>query len=174
MLFTWSRVAVAPAMFIAYAHAWWAGWVTAGVFIAGSITDYFDGYFARKFKVESNEGRLMDPIADKILVLAALVVLLHLDRVDPVMVALLLSRDILVGGIRAAAAADQVIIAARSSGKWKTATQMVAIPCLFVNQPILGLPLATIGYYGLWLSVGLSLISGFKYIAGYYKNKRQQ
>jgi CDP-diacylglycerol--glycerol-3-phosphate 3-phosphatidyltransferase len=91
MLFTWSRIVLAPTMFIAaYWENSWAGWVTAIIFIIGSITDYYDGYFARKFKLESNEGRFMDPIADKILVLAALVVLQYLDRVDPVMVTILI------------------------------------------------------------------------------------
>lgn len=162
-------------MFIAaYWENRWAGWITAIIFVIGSITDYYDGYFARKYKIESDEGRLMDPIADKILVLAALVVLQHLNRVDPVMVTILLSRDILIGGIRSVAAARQIIIAAQPSGKWKTALQMIAIPCLFIHDPILGLPLAQIGYYGLWLSVVLSLISGFKYTAGYYRQTKLQ
>jgi CDP-diacylglycerol--glycerol-3-phosphate 3-phosphatidyltransferase len=175
MMITWSRMAAAPFMFLAlYWENRWAGWITAIIFILGSITDYYDGYFARKFKVESNEGRLMDPIADKILVLAALVVLLAMKRVDAVMVTILLSRDILIGGIRSVAAAEQIIIAAQPAGKWKTAIQMSAIPCLFVNEPLLGLPLAIIGYYGLWLSVILSLISASKYIAGYYQQTKKK
>ena len=145
--------------------------VAAIFFGLASLTDFFDGYFARRFKVESNMGRFMDPIADKILVLCAIVMLLAMNRVDPVMVFLFLARDIFIGGIRSVAAANNLIIAAKPFGKWKTAFQMAAIPCLLVYEPIFGIPLADIGYFGLWISVGLSLISGAEYTIGYYKSR---
>lgn len=165
---TYSRIAIAPFIFaLCYMAGSWAQWAAAGLFILASITDYYDGHWARKFGVESNEGRFMDPIADKILVLTALVILLDFDRVDPVMVTLFLSRDIMIGGLRSVAAADNVVIAAKPTGKWKTAVQMIAIPCLFIYVPVFGIPLKEIGYYGLWASVGLSLYSGWQYYAGY-------
>lgn len=149
----------------------WAGWTAAVLFGLASVTDWLDGHFARKFKVESNMGRFMDPIADKILVLGAIVMLLTMNRVDPVMVFLFLARDIFIGGIRSVAAANNLIIAAKPFGKWKTAAQMVAIPCLLIWEPIFNIPIANIGYWCLWVSVGLSLLSGAEYTVGYYKSR---
>ena len=171
MIMTYARAVMAPVI-VALLMFWpWAGWPAAVLFVLASLTDWLDGYFARKWNVESNMGRLMDPIADKILVLGAIVMLLAMGRVDPIMVFLFLARDIFIGGIRAVAAANNIIIAAKPFGKWKTAFQMVAIPCLLIYEPVFGLPLGDIGYYGLWVSVGFSLISGAEYTLGYYKNR---
>lgn len=172
MVMTYSRIVLAPLILGILMSGWqWAGWVSAGLFLIASITDWLDGYLARKFNAESNMGRLMDPIADKILVLGALLMLLTMGRVDPVMVFLFLARDIFVGGIRSVAAANNLIISAKPFGKWKTALQMMAIPCLLIYEPIFGVPIADIGYYCLWVSVGLSLISGVEYTVGYYKSR---
>lgn len=172
MILTYSRAAAAPFILaVLMSGMVWAGWISAVLFVLAALTDWFDGYFARKFKVESNMGRFMDPIADKILVLGAIVMLLSMGRVDPIMVFLFLARDIFIGGIRSVAAANNLIIAAKPFGKWKTAFQMAAIPCLLIYDPLFGLPIADIGYYGLWVSVGLSLISGAEYTIGYYRSR---
>ena len=147
-------------------------WVVAILFILASLTDWLDGYWARKYDSVSVIGKLMDPIADKLLVLGALIMLLSLGRVDPVMVLLLLARDIYIGGIRSAAAAESIIIAARPLGKWKTGVQMTGIPCLLLENEGLPLPLHFIGYFLLWVSVLLSLASGLEYTIGYYKNRK--
>lgn len=172
MVLTYSRAGAAPIIVaILMLGGSWSGWTAAILFMLASITDWLDGYLARKFNVESNMGRLMDPITDKILVLGAIIMLLAMGRVDPVMVFLFLARDIFIGGIRSVAAANNIIISAKPFGKWKTAFQMMAIPCLLVYDPILGIPIADIGYYGLWVSVGFSLISGGEYTLGYYKSR---
>ncbi len=172
MILTYARAAAAPLILGILMSGWtFSGWLSAGLFILASLTDWLDGYFARKYKVESNMGRFMDPIADKILVLGAIVMLLAMGRVDPVMVFLFLARDIFIGGIRSVAAANNLIISAKPFGKWKTAFQMVAIPMLLVYDPLFGLPIADVGYYGLWVSVGLSLISGAEYTIGYYRSR---
>lgn len=145
--------------------------VSAVFFILLSMTDWLDGYWARRYNAQTNMGKLMDPIADKILVLGTLVMLLERGLVDPIMVFLLLSRDLFIGGVRSVAAADQVIIAAQPFGKWKTALQMIAIPCLLVSDLNIPLPMGPIGYYMLWVSVGLSLISGIQYTNGYFRSK---
>ena len=141
--------------------------VAALLFVLASFTDYFDGYFARKYQVVSTAGKLMDPIGDKILVTSTLIMLVHLDKISPILVILLFSRDLLIGGIRAAAAADNVIISARSFGKWKTALQMACLPTLILSWDVFGLPLTTISVWGLWLSVVLSTISGVQYTLSY-------
>jgi CDP-diacylglycerol--glycerol-3-phosphate 3-phosphatidyltransferase len=173
MLLTYSRAAAAPVILAILMSGWsFAGWASAILFVIAALTDWWDGMLARRYGVESNMGRFMDPIADKILVLGAIVMLLAMGRVDPVMVFLFLARDIFIGGIRSVAAANNLIIAAKPFGKWKTAIQMLAIPCLLVYEPQFGVPIADIGYYGLWVSVGLSLISGAEYTIGYYRGRR--
>ncbi len=172
MILTYSRAGAAPFILGVLMSGWkWAGWAAALLFIIASLTDWWDGALARRFKVESNMGRFMDPIADKILVLGAIVMLLDMGRVDPIMVFLFLARDIFIGGIRSVAAANNLIISAKPFGKWKTALQMVAIPLLLIYEPLLNIPLADIGYYALWVSVGLSLISGAEYTIGYYRSR---
>lgn len=174
MVLTYSRIAVAPVIVgLSYLEAPWAGWSIAIVFVLASITDWFDGYFARLYQIESTMGKFMDPIADKILVLAALIMLMYLERVGPLMVFIFLARDIFIGGLRSVAAANQVIIAAKPSGKWKTGLQMFSIPCIFIYDPLWGLPIYEIGYYGLWLSVILSLFSGAQYTWGYLSGRKQ-
>lgn len=138
-------------------------WWSAGVFIVASISDWLDGYWARKFNAESDLGKLLDPIADKFLVSSVLILLIPLGRIEAVLVLLLLNRDILINGLRSFAASKNQIIAAGSLGKWKTGVQMVALPAILVYEPLLGLPLPQIGYWGLWLSLILSLYSGFQY-----------
>ena len=141
----------------------------AFLFVVASITDYFDGYFARRYSVVSAFGKLMVPVGDKILVTATLIMLVHVQKIHPYLVILLLSRDLLIGGIRAAAAADQLVIAAQSSGKWKTALQMVCIPTLILSLDLFGIPFTMLAISGLWLSVVLSTFSGYQYFAAYQK-----
>ncbi len=172
MALTFSRIVVAPVLITIMMTNWyWAGWVCAVIFVFASITDWLDGLMARKLNAQSVMGQLMDPIADKILVLAAIVMLLAMGRVDPFMVFLFLGRDIFIGGIRAVAAAKNQIIAAKPFGKWKTVFQMIAIPCLLINEPIFGLPIPQLAYYLLWLSVVLSMISGVEYTRAYYRGR---
>lgn len=174
MWMTYFRIVIAPfIMVVLTSNVAFAGWIAAILFVIGSATDWLDGYMARKLKCESNMGKFMDPIADKILVLGSILILLAMGRVDPFMVFLLVGRDIFIGGIRAVAAANQVIIAAKPFGKWKTAIQMIAIPCLMIYEPLFGLPLADSGYFLLWFSVILSLISGVEYTYGYFFGQRK-
>ena len=174
MAATFSRILISPfflvALYIGVDHPYMA-WSCAIIFAVGSFTDWLDGYWARKYNAESTMGKFMDPIADKILVLAALLALLQLGRVDPYMVYILLARDLWIGGLRSVAAAHQTIISAKAFGKWKTAIQMVCIPCLFLKDELPQLPLEEIGYWGLWISVILSLISGVQYSYAYLKNR---
>jgi len=159
-----------------YLGAPWSVWPLVGVFLVASWTDWLDGYLARKYSSESDMGKFMDPVADKLLVLTCLILLLHAHRVDPLMIVVLLGRDIYIGGLRAMAALKNIVIAAKPLGKWKTAIQMASIPCLFIHEPELFFqwPIDKIGYYGLWISVVLSLVSGFQYALGYYSGAKSQ
>lgn len=139
-------------------------WITALIFIAASISDWLDGYWARKYNAESDLGRLLDPIADKFLVSSVLILLIPLQRIEAILVLLLLNRDILINGLRSFAAAEGKVIAAGTMGKWKTAVQMVAIPAILIHENVGPLSGHFIGYWGLWLSLGLSLYSGLQYL----------
>lgn len=144
------------------------------LFIIASITDYYDGYFARKYNAVSNMGKFMDPIADKVLVTSILVMLQFRGVIDPVMVIILMARDTFIGGIRSVAAADNVIISAKSAGKWKTALQMGAIPALIINDlpHFYQFPLLKIGYAILWVTVILSVFSGIQYYLAYLSARK--
>lgn len=146
--------------------------LAALLFILASITDYYDGYFARKYNATSNWGKFMDPIADKILVTSVLVMLIPFGKIDALMVIILLARDTWIGGIRSVAAADQIIIDAKPAGKWKTALQMIAIPAVMIDEKLLGIPFDKVGYWVLWISVVLSVVSGIQYSMGYLKSRR--
>lgn len=142
-------------------------------FMLTSITDYYDGYFARKYNAVSNFGKFMDPIADKILVTSVLAMLLAQGKIDVWMVIIILARDNFIGGIRSVAAADQIIIAAKPAGKWKTAMQMIAIPIVIIGNTDAYLPyLDKVGYGALWVAVILSITSGMEYYLGYLKNRK--
>ena len=147
-------------------------WIAIVLFYAASITDYYDGYFARKYNSVSNLGKFLDPVADKILVMAILVILLHQQKIDPWMVILFIFRDTLVGGIRAAASADGLVIPAQTTGKWKAALQMISVPFMMVNEIHPYFPNLKIGYGLLWFSVLLSLISGWDYFKLYLDEKK--
>jgi CDP-diacylglycerol--glycerol-3-phosphate 3-phosphatidyltransferase len=148
-------------------------WSAAFCFMIASITDYYDGYYARKLNAVTNLGKFFDPVADKILVSSILILLLIKSLVDLWMVIIFVTRDTIVGGVRAVAAADGVVIAAQSAGKWKAALQMVAIPMLLLNDLHPNFPNNRIGYGLLWLSVLLSLKSGYDYCAAYWAGRKE-
>lgn len=169
---TLARIALVPvivALMAVQSKQW--NIFAAVMFIVASISDYYDGYFARKYDAVTNMGKFMDPIADKILVTSILVMLIPLDRIDPYMVIVILTRDTLISGLRSVAAADQIIIAAQPTGKWKTALQMVAIPAVIIGEKWAGVPFDQIGRWVLWVSTILSVTSGVQYVLGYLKAK---
>lgn len=151
-------------------------WMTALailLFMVASITDYYDGYYARKLNQVTNLGKFLDPVADKILVSCLLILFVAQGKVDIWMVILFITRDTLIGGIRAAASADGVVISAQTTGKWKAALQMISIPMIMADFPFVPewFPIVKIGYFLLWFSVGLSLLSGWQYIQLYVSPK---
>ena len=173
MIATDARFLLAPLLFLALFNTPRMCAIVAFIFVVASLTDWLDGYWARKFQAESNMGKFMDPIADKILVLVALVVLLQLRRIDPFSLTIILARDLFIGGLRSVAAANQVIIAAKPAGKIKTALQMVAIPCMLIDFHLGSVTTLRLGQIGIWISVVLSLWSGTQYTLGYYRITRR-
>jgi CDP-diacylglycerol--glycerol-3-phosphate 3-phosphatidyltransferase len=143
------------------------------IFAAASITDYFDGYLARTQKVETIYGKLLDPLADKFLVVSSLITLQYLNRIHPIIVILLICRELAITGLRALASAEGVIISASASGKWKTALQMVAIGFIMAESSLFQIPLYSIGMILLYLSLGMSLWSAKDYVVGFFKGLQE-
>ncbi len=175
MLATLFRIAIVPVIvaLMMYRPPYWA-MLCCALFIVASITDWLDGYLARRLNSVSTMGKFLDPIADKVLVSSVLIMFISLRWLEALAVILLINRDVIIGGIRSIAAAEGRIIAAGPLGKWKTTIQMIAIPSLFLGQISSALPFNTIGYYGLWISVALSLVSGAQYFKGFYQQSNLQ
>jgi CDP-diacylglycerol--glycerol-3-phosphate 3-phosphatidyltransferase len=174
MWVTLSRIAMVPFILLCMLpNVFWWKVIAAILFMLASTTDYYDGYFARKYNATTNMGKFMDPVADKILVSSVLVMLAYFQYIDPWMVVVILARDTFIGGIRSIAAADGVIIAAKAAGKWKTALQMGAIPGVMIGEIPGYLPyLDRIAYLILWVSVVLSISSGVEYYLAYTQGRK--
>jgi CDP-diacylglycerol--glycerol-3-phosphate 3-phosphatidyltransferase len=133
------------------------GDIIAGiVFIVASLTDAADGYFARKHGIVTNMGKFIDPLADKILVVAALISLVELERLPAWIVVIIVSREFIVSGIRMVAAVDGVVIHASKGGKAKTVSQIIAIIMMIFNIPY-ALPV-------MWIAMIMTVWSGLDYL----------
>lgn len=145
-------------------------YASAAIFITAAATDALDGHIARKHNLITNFGKIMDPLADKLLVASALVCLVDLGDVAGWMVIVILAREFIITGLRAVAAGEGIIIAAGNSGKIKTVLQMVAISILLLkNWPFSLFTNLPIGNYVLWIAVSMTIYSGAEYIL---KNKQ--
>ena len=146
------------------------GIAAAIVFSLAAITDFLDGYIARRTGQVSEFGKLVDPIADKIIVAAAFIMLVHLGRAPAWIIALIISREFAVSGLRAYAGTRNVIIEARFMGKTKTTLQILAIICLFVNFNLWGFPFMEAGWILLIAAFLTTMWSGYEYFADYSKS----
>jgi CDP-diacylglycerol--glycerol-3-phosphate 3-phosphatidyltransferase len=133
------------------------------IFFFAALTDYLDGYLARKYQSVTPLGKLLDPIADKMLVAASLVLLAYTHRVHAILAGVLICRDIGVNGLRLLSLEEGRSIEVSDFGKWKTFVLSIAIFCLMVNEPLFGLPFREVGMLALWVSLGLSLYSAWLY-----------
>ena len=136
--------------------------VGAAIFGIASLTDWLDGYLARRRKQVTTLGQLMDPLADKLLVTAALVSLVQMGQAPAWMVAVILGREFAVTLMRAMAHARGHVIAASPLGKFKMVSQIVAILALMIGQVHLG-PLFYIGIVALWIATATALVSAVDY-----------
>ena len=132
-------------------------------FSAAAITDYFDGYFARKFGLVSNLGKVMDPVADKLLVSSAFIMLTSLGWVPAWMVCIIVGREIAVTGLRNIIAEKGEDVSASNLGKYKTGFQIAAAIPLLIHYPFLGLDANAIGVFFLWGALVFTIWSGADY-----------
>lgn len=145
------------------------GRVAAVVVALAGISDLLDGYFARKWNIESLFGKFLDPVADKVFLLVGLVMLMKLERVSALMVILLLSREFLITALRGVAAAEGIVIAADTLGKWKLTFQMIGLGFLMWYGSAFGLPAIKVGTFILYIALFISLLSGFYYLRDFFK-----
>ncbi len=167
---TLARVAAVPLLIGAfYLPVPVAPWAALAIFVAASITDYFDGWLARRRNVQSDFGKVLDPIADKLIVAAALFMLAAFDRLSvPSLVGaiLILSREILVSGLREfLAGRKDAHLPVTLLAKWKTTLQMIAISLLLVGRAApWGLPVQEAGEVLLCLAAIVTLVTGWDYV----------
>ncbi len=163
------RILIAPLMYLFLVnrdlfegvHPSWLNYFAALLFVIASITDFFDGYIARNWNQITKLGAILDPLADKMLTLAAFLGLMYIGRANPWAIYLIMTREFFITGLRVAAVGEGISIAASFLGKLKTVSQMFAIGFLIMDWPG--------GEILLWIAVAITLYSGFEYIRGYIK-----
>jgi CDP-diacylglycerol--glycerol-3-phosphate 3-phosphatidyltransferase len=164
------RLFLAPLMFLLLVnrnlfgdiHYSWLDYMAAFIFVIASATDFFDGYIARKFNQITPLGKILDPLADKMLTLAGFLGLMMLDRASEWAIYLILTRELFITGLRVSAVGQNMDISASFTGKLKTVVQMIAIGFLLMEW-----------HYGneiLWFATILTLYSGYEYMRDYLKN----
>ncbi len=169
-LLTLSRIAVIPLLVtMIYIDTPLLRWITLAGYTLACITDYFDGFLARHWNQSSPLGRFLDPIADKLLVAALIMMLVATRQIDGITVIpaiIILCREILVSGLREYLAEIQVTMPVSRLAKWKTAIQMFTLGFLIVGSAgPSGFPTILIGETGLWIAAGLTLSTGYDYLS---------
>ena len=165
------RLLLAPVMFLFLVnqdafffqdiHPSWLNYFAAFIFVVASATDFFDGYIARTFNQVTTLGKILDPLADKMLTLAGFLGLMILGSASPWAIFLILTRELFITGLRVSAVSQGLDIAASWMGKVKTVAQMIAIGFLLMQWP--GATLL------LWIAVALTLYSGYEYVRDFFK-----
>jgi CDP-diacylglycerol--glycerol-3-phosphate 3-phosphatidyltransferase len=143
-------------------------------FGAASLTDLLDGYIARQQKSETAVGKLLDPMADKLLITSALIMLIALSRIPAWVVVLIVGREVAVTGLRGIASTQGLVIAASNWGKAKMILQCLALTGLTLHYEYLGINFHSLGMLLLWLALMITLWSGFDYFYKFYREYRKQ
>ena len=142
----------------------WLNYFAALIFVIASVTDFFDGFIARRWNQMTKLGSIIDPLADKMLVFAGFLGLMVLDRANGWAVFLILSREFLITGLRVVAVSENIDVASSFAGKVKTVVQMIAIGFLIMEWQY--------GNAILWVAVFLTVYSGIEYVRAYFKSNK--
>jgi cardiolipin synthase len=173
ILLTWLRIVVIPVFVAIYylPDGWMApatrNWTGMTIFLVASITDWLDGWIARRWGLATAFGAFLDPVADKLMVAAALIVLVWLDRADSYLAIIIIGREIAISALREwmAELGQRRSVAVAFVGKLKTGAQMTAIVALLLYEPLIpGVPTPLLGTVALWIAAILTLWSMFHYL----------
>jgi cardiolipin synthase len=173
LVLTWARIAAIPAIVGVFylPDGWlrpvWQNNIACWLFVAAAITDAVDGWYARKYGQTTALGAFLDPVADKLIVSAALIVLLALNRVDAFVALVIIGREIAISALREwmAQMGAARSVAVNWLGKAKTIAQMIAIPMLLFHDPLFGvIPVALIGTVLIYVAAVLTVYSMFYYL----------
>ncbi len=145
------------------------GWVAGWTFTIASITDFLDGYIARKRNIITNFGSFLDPVADKFLVVSSLLLLQALGRIPVLIVIILVLREFYITSLRLLAKEKNLQVPVGKMGKWKTAIQMIGIPLLMAYEHPFGIPFPLLGNIAIYIASILSLYSALEYSLGLIK-----
>jgi CDP-diacylglycerol--glycerol-3-phosphate 3-phosphatidyltransferase len=158
------RVAAVPLLILLMlSPSRWSGFFAALVFSVAAITDYIDGYVARRFGLVSTLGKIMDPLADKLLVSSAFIMLIPHGRAPAWVICVIIGRELAVTGLRNVISEKGQDVSASQLGKWKTGFQIAAIIPLLLHYPYFGIDFHAIGYWALWAALAVTLWSGIDY-----------
>ena len=171
-LLTWLRIVMIPVVIGVFyvPEAWLSGWhqnlIATILFITAAITDWLDGYLARRLNQISAFGAFLDPVADKLMVAAALIVLVWLQRADAIIAVVIIGREIAISAMREwmAKIGKSRSVAVNLLGKVKTISQMIAVPMLLFHEPIGPLDMQQIGTWLIEIAAVLTLVSMFNYL----------
>jgi len=155
------------------------GFWAAALFAAASVTDWLDGYLARRMGIVTVFGKFLDPIADKLIVMSALIMILPFGRVPAWMVLVILGREMIITGLRGIASTEGIVIPASNLGKFKTIFQLVAIIGLLlhydyrwffsIDHPLLVVNMHNVGMFYLWIATIITIWSGVDYLSRFVR-----
>jgi CDP-diacylglycerol---glycerol-3-phosphate 3-phosphatidyltransferase len=169
------RLSIVPFLFVLLADPgeFWS-LVLAVLFVIASVTDFLDGYFARKYQMITTMGKFLDPIADKIIVNTAMILMIPIGRIPAWIVAVTIIRDLIVDVIRSIASSEGIFIQASILGKQKTVTQLIAVTALMIHYSIFGVNAHVVGTVILYVALFLTVYSGVDYFIKLYKSVVEQ
>lgn len=167
---TMARISVVPFLFILLASPgpFWS-LVLAALFALASTTDFLDGFIARKYNMITTMGKFLDPLADKLIINSAMILMIPIGRIDAWIVAVIIMRDLIVDGIRSIASSEGIYIQASMLGKQKTVAQAFAVTALMIHYPFLGLDAHAVGTIILYVALVLTIYSGLDYFIKFYR-----
>lgn len=168
---TMVRIAVVPVLFfllLSPGETW--SLVIAGLFVIASFTDMLDGWVARRYGIVTTMGKFLDPIADKLVVNTAMILMIPIGRIPAWVAAIIVIRDFVVDGVRSISSADGIVIAASPLGKQKTVCQAFAVTALIIHYPFLGADAHLVGTVLIYLALVLTVWSGLDYLLKFYRS----
>jgi CDP-diacylglycerol---glycerol-3-phosphate 3-phosphatidyltransferase len=164
------RIGIVPVLFfllLSPGTVW--SLILAALFILAALTDLLDGYVARRYHIVTTMGKFLDPIADKLIINTAMIMMIPIGRIPAWIVAIIIIRDFIVDGVRSIASSGGIVIPASPLGKQKTLCQVFAISALIIHYPLFGADAHTVGIFILYIALVLTVYSGMDYFLSFYK-----